>query len=171
MSAMKKLNRRFRGFHGLKIAQQIEIKKARHEAGFYICVNPRDPRLKFYRFLRFLGTGRVRATISGSSQPILSSRISRRAMSAAPRLPTLSIRGRLRPPPPEFNWRTRRDTMFTRTFGLPTFSLALLQSSAFMVISINSNRVAQDTCRQLEGNKKIRANQPNGRSRAGQWCL
>src|SRR5688572_14604075 len=53
-------------------------------------------------------------------------------MSATPS-PTVSlIRGRLKAPPPEFSWRTRRDTRLTSTFGLPTFANAFLQSSLFI---------------------------------------
>jgi len=96
----------------------------------------------FQRFLRFLACGRTNATISGMSPADFILDDFAHAMSAAPRLPTLSISGRLEPPAPEFNWRTRRDTRLTRTFGLPTFSLARLQSSAFIFIQTKSSRVA-----------------------------
>ena len=42
------------------------------------------------------------------------------------------IGGGLKAPPPEFSWRTRRDTRLTSTFGLPTFASAFLQSSLFI---------------------------------------
>src|ERR1035437_416081 len=57
-------------------------------------------------------------------------------MSARPMLAGTSTSGRPRPPPPALSWRTRRETMFTSTFGLPTFSLARLQSSAFICSKI-----------------------------------
>ena len=52
-------------------------------------------------------------------------------MSAAPMLSAFATNGRLAVPPPEFNWRTRRETRLTRMFGLPTFSSAFLHSSLF----------------------------------------
>src|SRR5580693_9100998 len=90
-----------------------------------------------YRFLRFLGWGRTNSVISGISQPILSSMISRRAMSATPMPAGASTSGRLKPPPPELSWRTRRETKLIRTFGLPTFSAAFLASSAFITKELN----------------------------------
>ena len=47
---------------------------------------------------RFLPTGRANSTTSGISKPIFSSMISRRATSAAPRLPASATRGRLMAP-------------------------------------------------------------------------
>ena len=41
--------------------------------------------------------------------------------------------GRLPVPPAELSCRTRLETRFTRMLGLPTFSNAFLQSSAFKV--------------------------------------
>src|SRR5437867_3956681 len=58
--------------------------------------------------------------------------ISLRAISATPRPAVSAINGLLRAPPPEFSWRTRRDTKFTRTFGLPTLAKAFLHSSMFI---------------------------------------
>src|SRR5687768_2001766 len=56
-------------------------------------------------------------------------------MSANPAVPVSSINGRPIPPPPALSWRTRRDTIFTSTFGLPTFDRACLAKSGFMQFS------------------------------------
>jgi hypothetical protein len=71
---------------------------------------------------------------SSTVQPILPSAISSSAMSAAPRPTVSAINGRLCAPPPLVSWRTRFETMFTKVFGLLTFSKALLQYSLFKVL-------------------------------------
>ena len=44
--------------------------------------------------------------------------------------------GRLKPPPPEVSWRTRREISLINTLGFPTFSSAFLVNSAFKVIPV-----------------------------------
>jgi hypothetical protein len=73
--------------------------------------------------------------------------ISRSAISAAPRVVTSATNGRLRPPAPELSWRTRRETKLTRTLGLPTFSNAFRQSSAFTIIFVPNRARYNSGCR------------------------
>ena len=91
-------------------------------------------------FLRFFGAVNSSGVIARGSQPILSSTSSISAMSATPRLGVVSINGRL---PAEFSCRTRRETRLTRMFGLPTFSSAFLQNSAFKFLFQFVQRVRQ----------------------------
>ncbi len=70
--------------------------------------------------------------IAGISKVILSSMISRRAMSARPRFSIFATSGLNLPPKPEFNCRTRCESRLTRTLGLTTFSRAFLTRSPFI---------------------------------------
>src|ERR1043165_3244912 len=67
-------------------------------------------------------------------------------MSAIPMVPVSLRSGRLRLPPPELSWRTRRDIMLTSTLALPTFSRACLTRSAFMVFVLHSRIIQWSFC-------------------------
>ena len=60
-------------------------------------------------------------------------------MSAAPREPACSMRGRLWPPP-EVSWRTRRETKLTKTLGFPTLANACFVYSLFKAQQANGRR-------------------------------
>jgi hypothetical protein len=89
-------------------------------------------------FLRFCAAGRTSWTISGISNPIFSSMISVKAISARPRFPVLLKNGLA----PAFNCRTRRETKFIRTCGFSTFSDACLMRSAFMYYNLSWSEVS-----------------------------
>src|SRR5439155_19101926 len=64
-------------------------------------------------------------------------------MSPAPRLAVESTKGRLPVPPAELSCRTRLEMRLTRMLGLPTFSNAFLQSSAFKFCLSQLNKARQ----------------------------
>src|SRR5437870_608229 len=64
-------------------------------------------------------------------------------MSPAPRLAVESTKGRLPVPPAELSCRTRLEMRLTRMLGLPTFSNAFLQSSAFKFCLSQLNKAGQ----------------------------
>src|SRR5207245_639987 len=65
------------------------------------------------------------------------------------RFPTSATSGLLAPPPPEVNWRTRRETMLTSTLAFTTFSSACFTRFVFIVwVSYGFGRFfGSDFCR------------------------
>ena len=88
-------------------------------------------------------------------------------MSTGSRLCPFEIKGRLSGPAPEFNWRTRRATKLIKMFGLPTFSRAFLQSSAFTLPSLQKARCKKISFCQFNATQKFVGRSPRHVKQSG----
>jgi hypothetical protein len=101
---------------------------------------------------RFLG--RIASSTSGMIQLIFPSMISSRATSAAPMFAVSATNGRLIDPPTALSWRTRRETMLTRTFGLPTISRAFFTNSAFISYCLEKYKNGSNNSEEMSALKR-----------------